>query len=76
MIDLTPEKLESIVKALATLRRAAALEVDSESTIAGRQMLAAAFVVGGSNLMLMQSVREITNELRDLMHSKRAANTG
>lgn len=69
MTDLTPEKLEYIVKALATLRRAASLEVDGESTIAGQQMLAAAFVVGGSNLMLMQSVREITNELRELMHS-------
>lgn len=72
MTDLTPENLTSIVatlSTLSTLHRAGAMETSNESTIAGRNILIAAFVVGGSTLMLKQSIDGISNELWDLMHS-------
>lgn len=69
MSALNPEKLANIVTVLSTLHRAGALEASDESTIAGRNVMAAAFVVGGSILMHKRAVEDISNELRDLMQS-------
>lgn len=69
MTDLTPKNLAGIVATLSTLHRAGAMESSNESTIAGQNIITAAFVVGGSSLLLKQSIDGMSNELRDLMHS-------
>lgn len=69
MSALNPNELASIVTALSTLHRAGALEASDESTIAGRNIMTASFVIGGAILMHKQAVDDNSNELRDLMHS-------
>lgn len=69
MKGFSPEKLENIITTLSTLYRAGAMEASGESTIAGRNIITAAYIMGGSNLLLEKALVRIADDLRDFMQS-------